>query len=123
MRACRPSWWRRTPRRCASSGGSPFPEVLDVGRIGIELTRAQLFARRLRQAGVVPEVALELLVLEVLITSCQVSLKPKNGPLAAHSTTAPQAARNATGRPVHTASLRAKSEKRNRAISSEEHTS
>ena len=55
-------------------------------------------------------------MVEVLITSCQVSLKPKNGPLAAHSTTAPQAARNATGRPVHTASLRAKSEKRNRAI-------
>src|ERR1051325_3608134 len=65
-RACRPSRSRRTPMPCASSGGSPFPEVLDLRRVGVELPGAQLVERDPRERGVVAPVAVELLVLEVL---------------------------------------------------------
>ena len=57
-----------------------------------------------------------MIVVEVLITSCQVSLKPKSGPESAHSSTAAAAVRKAPRRPVHIASLRANSENRSRPI-------
>jgi hypothetical protein len=40
-----------------------------------------------------------MIVVPVLITSCHVSLKRKDGPNAAHATMIAQAARNVTGRP------------------------
>src|ERR1051325_5243907 len=40
-----------------------------------------------------------MMVVPVLITSCHVSLKRKDGPNAAHATMIAQAARNVTGRP------------------------
>jgi hypothetical protein len=39
-------------------------------------------------------------VVEVLITSCHVSLKPKNGPLTAHTTTIETAMRKVMGFPA-----------------------
>ena len=40
-----------------------------------------------------------MMVVDVLMTSCQVSLKPKSGPLIAQTMTAASASRNAVGRP------------------------
>ena len=40
------------------------------------------------------------IVVPVLMTSCQVSLKPKSGPVSAHSAMTAHAATNATGRPA-----------------------
>src|ERR1051325_10078763 len=51
---------------CASSGGSPFPEVLDLGRVGVELAVAQFLASYPGERGVVAPVARELLILEGL---------------------------------------------------------
>src|ERR1051325_350545 len=51
---------------CASSGGSPFPEVLDLGRVGVELAVAQFLASYPGERRVVAPVARELLILEVL---------------------------------------------------------
>src|SRR5258705_12324058 len=39
------------------------------------------------------------MVVLVLMTSCQVSLKPNNGPLSAHTRMTPTATKNVTGRP------------------------
>src|SRR6185295_8263512 len=39
------------------------------------------------------------MVVPVLMTSCQVSLKPNNGPLSAHTRMTPTATKNVTGRP------------------------
>src|SRR5436305_711709 len=44
-----------------------------------------------------------MIVVEVLMTSCQVSLKPKSGPVAAHSRTEPSARANARGCPLNAA--------------------
>ena len=41
-----------------------------------------------------------MMVVEVLMTSCQVSLKPKIGPVTAHATTIANAIRNVAGRPA-----------------------
>ena len=41
------------------------------------------------------------MVVDVLITSCQVSENPNNGPLTAHSKTRTQQVTNANGRPVN----------------------
>jgi len=41
-----------------------------------------------------------MIVVPVLTTSCQVSLKPKSGPVIAHATRIATAAANATGRPA-----------------------
>jgi hypothetical protein len=40
------------------------------------------------------------MVVAVLITSCHVSLNPKNGPIAAHATMTPAAVMKVTGRPA-----------------------
>src|ERR1043165_8948631 len=48
------------------------------------------------------------MVVPVLMTSCQVSLKPKMGPVAAHTTTIKTAPRKMTGLPHHSDVLRAK---------------
>jgi hypothetical protein len=40
------------------------------------------------------------IVVPVLITSCQVSLKPKSGPLTAHTVTVASASAKAAGLPV-----------------------
>ena len=39
-------------------------------------------------------------VVPVLITSCQVSLKPNSGPVATHASTTPSASAKHNGRPV-----------------------
>jgi hypothetical protein len=41
-----------------------------------------------------------MIVVPVLMTSCQVSLNPKSGPVTAHATTTETAIRNVTGLPV-----------------------
>ena len=47
------------------------------------------------------------MVVVVLTISCQVSLKPNNGPLSAHATIASTATTNTTGRPASAAIRRA----------------
>ncbi len=51
------------------------------------------------------------MVVDVLMTSCQVSLKPKSGPLIAHTTMTANAIRNAAGRPARCAMATAKRSK------------
>ena len=41
-----------------------------------------------------------MMVVAVLITSCQVSLKPNNGPVKPHTTMLANASKKAMGRPV-----------------------
>ena len=48
------------------------------------------------------------MVVPVLMTSCQVSLKPKIGPVTAQTTTIKTAARKTTGLPHHSDVVRAK---------------
>lgn len=52
------------------------------------------------------------MVVLVLMTSCHVSLKPKNGPDTAHARTKPTANTNVAGRPDHLATVVAKREKK-----------